>query len=350
MSHRRNLFAATAFAVVCSVTAAAAADLRLGVSSPASSLDPHWQNLIPNLALSAHIFDTLVRMDADSQIVPSLATSWKLVDDTTWEFKLRPGVAFHDGTPMTAEDVVYSLARPATITKSPAPFTIYTRMIKETKIVDPSTVHVVTNAPYPLLANDLAQVFIVSKKAASAVTTEDMNAGRGVIGTGPYKLTSYSAEDRAELVRNDGYFGGKPAWDKVTYRYITSDGSRTAALLAGDVDAIDNVPSADLARVRGEPNITFAQKPSLRVIYFYMDSGRDDPPFMQNKDGGPIGKNPFKDARVRKAVSMAINREAIRDRIMEGLSFPSSHIVPPSLRAGRAASTSCRSIRTGPRS
>ena len=336
MTIRHSLLAAAAFAVASSFGAASAADLRLGVSSPASSLDPHWQNLIPNLALSSHIFDTLVKMDADSQFVPSLAQSWKLVDDTTWEFKLRPGVTFHDGSPLTAEDVVYSLARPATITKSPAPFTIYTRSIKEAKAVDASTVRVVTNAPYPLLPNDLAQVFIVSQKVSTGITTEDMNAGRGVVGTGPYKLTSYSAEDRAELARNDAYFGGKPAWDKVTYRYITSDGSRTAALLSGDVDAIDNVPSADLPRVRGEASLVFSQKPSLRVIYFYIDSGRDDPPFMQNKDGGPIGKNPFKDVRVRKAVSMAINREAIRDRIMEGLSFPSSHIVPPSLRAGEA--------------
>ncbi|MHB2168203.1 ABC transporter substrate-binding protein [Alsobacter sp. R-9] len=336
MTLRRTMLAAAAVALAGGLHAASAADLKIGTSSPASSLDPHWQNLIPNLALSAHMFDTLVRMDADSQIVPSLAQSWKLADDTTWEFKLRPGVTFHDGSPFTADDVVYSLARPATITKSPAPFTIYTRSIKEAKAVDPLTVRITTTAPYPLLANDLAQVFIMSQKAASGVTTEDMNTGKGVVGTGPYKLGSYAPEDRAELVRNDTYFGGKPAWDKVTYRYITSDGPRTAALLSGDVDAIDNVPSADLPRIRGEQSVTFAQKPSLRVIYFYIDSGRDDPPFVTNKDGGPIGKNPFKDARVRKAVSMAINREAIRDRIMEGLSFPSSHIVPPSLRAGES--------------
>ncbi|MGL4444674.1 MAG: ABC transporter substrate-binding protein, partial [Alsobacter sp.] len=182
MTIRHSLLAAAAFVVAGSFSAASAADLRLGVSSPASSLDPHWQNLIPNLALSSHIFDTLVKMDADSQFVPSLAQSWKLVDDTTWEFKLRPGVTFHDGSPLTAEDVVYSLARPATITKSPAPFTIYTRSIKEAKAVDASTVRVVTNAPYPLLPNDLAQVFIVSQKVSSGITTEDMNAGRGVVG------------------------------------------------------------------------------------------------------------------------------------------------------------------------
>ena len=312
---------------------ALAAELKLGVSSPASSLDPHWQNLIPNLALSSHIFDTLVRMDANSAIVPSLAELWKLVDETTWEFKLRPGVKFSDGSPLTVDDVLWSLARPATVLKSPAPFTIYTRSIKEAKAVDASTIRLTTAAPYPLLPNDLAQVFIVSKKATENISSEDMNTGKGVIGTGPYKLASYTPEDRAVLDGNADYWGGKPAWDKVTYRYITSEGPRTAALLSGDVDAIDNVPTPDLPRVRGDQAYTFAQKPSLRVIYFYVDSGRDDAPWLTTKDGKPLGKNPFKDARVRKAVSMAINRDAIRDRIMEGLSFPTSHFVPPSLRA-----------------
>jgi peptide/nickel transport system substrate-binding protein len=325
----RGLITGAALAVL----PAAAADFRLAVSSPTTSMDPHYQNLIPNLALHQHVFETLVGMDANSRIQPVLAESLKPLSDTVWELKLRRGVKFHDGSELAADDVVWSLERPPTVVRSPASFTIYTRSIAEKRIIDPHTIHLVTKEPYPLLPNDLGQVFMLSRKSAEGMTTEDMNQGRGAVGTGPYKLVSYRSDDRAELARNEAYWGQQPAWDKVTYRFITAESARTAALLAGDVDAIDTVPSADLPRIRADQKLVFAQKPSLRVIYFYLDSGRDAPPGLTGKDGQPLPKNPFKDARVRKALSMALNREAIRDRIMEGTSFPSSHIVPPSLRA-----------------
>lgn len=311
---------------------ALAADLKLAVSSPISSVDPHYQNLVPNNAVAAHIFDTLVMMTADAQIVPALAESLKSVNDTTWEVKLRKGVKFHDGSDFTAEDVVFSLDRPVTVVKSPAPFTIYTRAITEKKIIDPYTLEFKTATPYPLLPNDLAQVSIVSKKAALNAPSEDFNSGKAAVGTGPYKFASYAQDERIELAANPNYWGGKPAWDKVSYRFIPNNGARVAALLAGDVDAIDQVPTQDLDRIRKDPKLSFAEKASLRIIYFYIDSGRDNPPFMATKDGAPLGKNPFKDARVRKAFSMAINRDAIRDRIMDGLSFASSQFVPPPLR------------------
>ena len=313
-------------------SAAAAADLKLAVSSPISSVDPHYQNLVPNNAVAAHIFDTLVMMTADAQIVPGLAESLKPINDTTWEVKLRKGVKFHDGSDFTADDVVFSLDRPVTFVKSPAPFTIYTRAITEKKIVDPYTLEFKTATPYPLLPNDLAQVAIVSKKAAQNAQSEDFNSGKAAIGTGPYKFSSYAQDDRIELAANKDYWGVKPAWDKVSYRFVPNNGARVAALLAGDVDAIDQVPTQDLDRIRKDPKLIFEQKPSLRVIYFYIDSGRDNPPMVTAKDGSPLAKNPFKDARVRKAFSMAINRDAIRDRIMDGLSAPSSQFVPPPLR------------------
>ena len=323
------IFAAAAAAA--SITAAAAADLRIGLPSPSTSMDPHFQALVPNSSVLENIFEALIKIDPDSKFGPSLAESWKAVSDTAWEFKIRKGVKFHDGTELTAEDVVYSINRPATITNSPAPYTIYTRTIAESKAIDSHTVQFVTRIPHPTLINDLASVAILSKKASEGVRSEDMATGKGVVGTGPYKFVSYVREERVELVRNDSYWGGKPDWDKVQIRFITSAPSRLAALLAGDVDAIESVPTQDIARVKGDAKFNYAQKVSHRVIYFYIDSGRDQTPMVTAKDGSPLAKNPLKDVRVRRAISSAINREAIRDRIMEGLAYPTGNYVTETL-------------------
>ncbi len=307
---------------------ARAAELRLAFSSPPTSLDPHWHNLVPNLNVSQHIFETLVTMDADGKLQPTLAESWRLVDPTTWEFKLRPGVKFQDGGDFTAADVVYSLARPATLTNSPAPFTIYTNAIAATEAVDPLTVRIRTKTPYPLLLNDLSFIYIMSKHASEGVPTEDVGTGKGVIGTGPYKLVRYLRDDRVELARFDGYWGRPQPWDTVTLRFIPDGTARIAALLAGDIDALENVPTPDLPRVRQNPNLVLAARPSFRLIYFYVDGGRTTNGDATAKDGSPLPKNPLADLRVRQAINLAINRQAIRDRIMDGLSDPANNLVP----------------------
>ena len=307
---------------------ALSADLRIAVSSEPNSMDPHYHALAPNNNLAAHIFEALTRFDSDSRLGPALAESWRLIDETTWEFKLRKGVKFHDGSELTAEDVAWSLDRPATIKSSPGPFTLYTKQIVSKEIVDPLTIRLKTAAPYPLMLNDLSAVFVVSKKATQGVSSEEFAQGKGMIGTGPFRFVSFRRGDRVELARNDAYWGEKPAWDKVTFRFITSDPSRLAALLANDVDAIDNVPSADYAKARTNPNIQVFSKVSHRVIYFNLDQGRDVTPFVTDKAGNPLARNPFKDLRVRQAFSKAINRQAIADRVMEGLGVPTSNLVP----------------------
>jgi peptide/nickel transport system substrate-binding protein len=330
MTGMKILRGALAAGMVSFATLSLAADLKLAVASPISSIDPQYQNLVPNLAVSAHMFETLLVLTADAKIVPGLAESVKNIDPTTWEVKLRRGVKFHDGSDFTAEDVVFSLDRPTNL-KSPAPFTIYTRAITEKTIVDSHTLRLKTATPYPLLTNDLAQVFMVSKKSGAA-PTEDFNSGKAAIGTGPYRFVSYTPDDRVQMAANPNYWGGKPAWDNVTYRFITSPSTRVAALLSGEVDVIEQVPTQDLERIKKDPNLVFAEKSSLRIIYFYIDSGRDVTPMVTAKNGQPLTKNPFKDLKVRQAISMAINRDAIKDRIMDGLSTPSSHFVPPPLR------------------
>ena len=178
-----------------------AADLRIALSSAPSAMDPHFHNLGANLNVAANIFDTLVRMDADSKIEPGLAESWKLLDERTWEFKLRAGATFHDGSPLTADDVIFSLDRPTTLVNSPAGFAIYTKAIAAKSAPDAHTLRITTTTPYPLLLSDLSTIAILNRKAAEGVPTEDFARGRGMIGTGPYQFVSFLRDDRVELAR-----------------------------------------------------------------------------------------------------------------------------------------------------
>ena len=306
-----------------------AADLRMALSSAPSAMDPHFHNLGANLNVAANIFDTLVRMDPDSRIEPALAESWKLIDARTWEFKLRAGATFHDGSPVTADDVIFSLDRPATLVNSPAGFAIYTKAIAAKSAPDAHTLRITTHTPYPLLLSDLSTIAILNRKAADGVATEEFARGRGMIGTGAYKFTTFLRDDRVELAPNPATWGTKPAWDKVTIRFIPNNAARLAGLLAGDLDGSEGVPTADLDSVKANPKLTFAQKVSARLVYFYVDGGRPDTPMVTAKDGGKLGRNPLADERVRRALSLAINREAIASRIMSGLGYPTGNLVPP---------------------
>lgn len=313
------------------VSGAAAADLKIGLAADISSLDPHFLNIAPNIALSSHVFDALVHVDASGKLIPGLALSWKAVDPTTWEFKLRPGVKFHDGSPFTAEDAVFSLDRPATLTGSPGPFTSYTRQITAKQAVDALTLRLKTATPYGPLPLDVSTIFIVSKKAAATASTDDFNAGRAMIGTGAFKFVSFKRGDRVELVRNPDYWGEKSAWDKVTLRIIASNAPRTAALLAGDVDVIEAVSTTDIATIKRNPAFRLAQRVSWRTIFWTLDQLDRPSPFVTDLAGKALSKNPLRDPRVRLAISKSINRSALVARTMEGLAQPASNLVAPGL-------------------
>jgi peptide/nickel transport system substrate-binding protein len=311
------------------VTAGNAAELRIGLSADVTTMDPHFVAAQPNLTAQLHVFDSLVRMDERNRPVPGIAT-WRTLDPLTWEFTLRKGVKFHDGTELTTEDVVFSLERPFTITGSPGGFQTYVRPIAAKEVVDRYTVRLKTAAPYGALLQDLSEVMIVSKKAAAQATGEDFDRGKAAVGTGPYKLTRFVRGSRIELARHDEYWGGRLPWDKVTLLILPSDPVRTAALLSGQVDAIEHVPSADIARLRKSAAFRLEQMVSWRTIFLHLDQSRDRPPGVLSKAGQPLEKNPFKDLRVRRAMSKAINRQAIAELVMEGLAVPAGNVLSPS--------------------
>jgi len=304
-----------------------AADLTIGLATDVTALDPHYHNVTPNNNVAAHIFGFLVQRNEKSQLEPSLATSWKTVDPLTWEFKLRRGVKFHDGSDFTAADVVASIERVPTVPNSPSPFTAYSKQIKEMQVVDPYTIRFKTATPYPLMPSDMTQIAIISKAAAKA-STEDFNSGKAAIGTGPYRLVRYTKGDRIELARNDTWWGGKTPWERVTLRLLPQDGPRVAALLSGDVQVIEGVPPADVANLRRDKHVSVFRTVADRLIYLHMDSNRDVSPFVTDKSGRPLDRNPLKDPRVRLAISRALNRPAIVDKVMEGEAVMSGQLVP----------------------
>ncbi|MBL6454776.1 ABC transporter substrate-binding protein [Belnapia sp. T6] len=303
--------------------------LNIGIGGAVTSVDPHFYNASPNNSLAMHIFDRLVERDARAQPYPGLAESWRVIGETVWEFKLRPGVKWHDGRDFTAEDVAFTIQRTPNVPGSPGGFGGFVRAIERVEVVDPLTIRFHTARPHPLLPTELASVAVIAKHAAEGAGTEDYNSGKAAIGTGPYRFIAYRSGDRTELARNEAYFRGPEPWARVNYRFIGNDGARTAALLAGDVDLIDQVPSTDLARMKREPKVAVSEVQGLRLIYLVMDHSRQrDVPFISDNDGKPLPGNPFNDVRVRRALSMAINRQALSERVMEGTAQPTGQWLP----------------------
>ncbi|MDP4796584.1 MAG: ABC transporter substrate-binding protein [Rhodospirillales bacterium] len=325
MHFRNALIAGAVSALLCSPLAAKAETLTIGLGAEPSAIDPHYHNLTPNNALAAHIFSRLIEQDEKQRLTPGLATSWKPIDDLTWEFKLRKGVKFTDGSDFNADDVMASVKRAPNVPNSPSSFALYIKG-KTFEKVDDYTIRVKTESPYPLMAVDVSTLHIISDKAVDA-TTEDFNSGKATAGTGPYKFVEWVPGDRLVLERNDSYYGTKPIWDKVVFKPIKSGPSRVAALLAGDVDFIDEVPTIDIDRLKKDPKLALSQGVSNRIIYLHMDQFREESPFITAKDGSKI-KNPLLDVRVRKALSLAINRDLEVERVMEGVAIPAGQLLP----------------------
>jgi peptide/nickel transport system substrate-binding protein len=323
---------------------ATAQNLRMGVGAQITSADPHFHNISPNNAYASMVFDNLLETDSKARLIGSLAESWKPVGEDAWEFTLRRGVRFHNGSDFTAEDVAFTLQRLPNVPNSPSSFAAYSRPIQAIEIVDPLTIRFRTAAPHPLMPLDMTNVRILDRETHQNATTEEFNAGRAAIGTGPYRMMAYRSGDRIDLQRFDGHWRGRPAWQSVDYRMITNDAGRTAALLAGDIDIIDQVPTSDLERLRRDQRISISEIDSMRFIYFALDHMRDGPtPFITDHDGKPLDRNPLKDVRVRRALSLAIDRPAIVARVMEGAASATRQVMPeggfayvPELAATRA--------------
>lgn len=320
-----------ALACWSTTTLAQIKDLTIALSTPVTTVDPHFHNLTPNNAMAAHVFETLVKADASLKTYPGLAESWKALSDTEWEFKLRKDVKWHNGEPFTAEDVAATIKRIPNVPNSPASFAVFVRAITDVKIIDPHTIRFTTATTYPLLPTDMVSVAIVPKSVAETAKTEDFNSGKAMIGTGPFRFQEYVSGDRIILVRNKDYYDAQQSWDKVTFRIITSAPARVAALLSGDVHMIEGVPTADAAKLSKDARVTVSNAVSNRMIYLHLDSNREkNSPFVTMADGKPLEANPLRDARVRRALSKMIDRNAIVSRVMEGQAIAAGQLLDES--------------------
>jgi peptide/nickel transport system substrate-binding protein len=301
--------------------------IAIGYGSNVTSIDPHFHNAVLNRNFSAHIFDRLVHQDEQNRLVPGLAERWRAIDDTTWEFTLRRGVRFHDGTPFDAEDVLASLRRAPAVPNSPSSFGLYTRPILEATAPDPFTLRIRTRGPYPLLPIDLSNISIIARSFETA-TTADFNAGRAAIGTGAFRFTAWLPGEALRLGAHAEHWAGAPPWSQASLRIMVNDPARVAALLAGEIQVADRIPSADVARLARDPALTLLNGRTTRLIYMHMDQHRAVTPHAATRSGQPLERNPLLDPRVRLAISKAIDRPAITTRLLEGLGEPAGGLIP----------------------
>lgn len=317
-------------ALLAAPVAVTAQDLRIGLSVAPTSIDPHFHNNAENTAFARHVFDALVIPDAQLQPRPGLAASWHATDSLEWTFKLRAGVRFHDGSPFTADDVLFSFERAPNVPNSPSSFALYLKDIASVSAPDPQTLVIRTHRPAPLLPTELASIAIVSRRHGATATTPDYASGRAMIGTGPFRYISGRTGEKHQLSRNDDYWGQPPHWRQVAARIIANPPSRVAALLAGDVDLIANVPPNDVARLARDGRFRLWRTGSNRIVFVSLDVGNERPlaGFATDTAGRPLERNPMLDARVRKALSLALNRQAIVDQVLEGEGVATNQIVP----------------------
>jgi len=323
----RHLLATTALLLLAN-GAALAADLTIGSSTEPSAIDPLFSRTGNNQNIAMQIFDRLVETSASMEVRPGLAVSWKNIDPTTWRVQLREGVKFQDGSPLTAEDVIFSLTRAKDVPNSPAPFSGNVASIAEMTAIDPLTVEFKTKKPTPDFIEQIGFVYILKKAAAEGASLQDYNSGKASIGTGPYVFKEWVPGDRITLEKNPNFWGAKQDFDKVTVRFISNDASRVAALISGSVDLIDAVPPGDVKNLTGMDGVRIFETPSARLIYLALDSARDESPFLTDAEGKPLKTNPLKDLRVRQALSALVNRGLIVDRLLSGAGQPAGQLVP----------------------
>ena len=327
--------AATALFVALSAAGvvASAQTVRIANQGDALSMDPHSLNETLQLSVTGNVYEPLVGRNKDLSLTPMLATSWKQTSPNVWRFELRKGVQFHDGTPFTADDVVFSLARTQV---EGSDMKSYTNDFKEVRKIDSHTVEIETKTPFPILPDVLSLVYIMSKKwCETNQATVPVDRRKGVEntasfkanGTGPFRVRERQPNVRTVFTRNGSYWGKiEGNVTEVVFTPIGNDATRVAALLSGEVDVMEPVPVQDIDRVNSSANTRAITGPELRTIFLGMDQKRDELLYSNVK-----GKNPFKDKRVRQAFYQAIDIEGIKKTVMRGASNPSAQLVGPGI-------------------
>ncbi len=312
--------------------------IRVANQGDALSMDPHSLNESLQLSVTGNLFEPLVGRNKDLSLAPALATAWTQPSPNVWRFELRKGVQFHDGSPFTADDVVFSFARAS---GDGSDMKSYTNDIKEVRKVNDHVVEIETKGPFPILPDVISLVYVMSKKwCETNQATKPVDRRKGIEnaasfranGTGPYRLRERQPNVRSVFAKSASYWGkveGNAA--EVIFTPIGNDATRVAALLSGEIDVMEPVPVQDIARVNVSANSRAMTGPELRTIFLGMDQKRDELLYSSVK-----GKNPFKDKRVRQAFYQAIDIEGIKRTVMRGASNPTAIMVGPGINGFNA--------------
>jgi peptide/nickel transport system substrate-binding protein len=310
-------------AAACIAQPAAAVSFRWANDGDVATMDPYMLQETVQLSFLSNIYEPLVRHDKDLKLEPALATSWEHTGPTVWQFHLRPNVKWQDGSPFSADDVLFSLKRIQSATSAMrAPMS----MVKEARKVDDLTVDFETKDPDPILPQEVTNFFIMSKAWCDAhgandpvlLGKADNYSVHNAMGTGPYKLVSREPDRKTVVERNPAWWDKLPGnADIVEFDVIGSASTRVAALLSSEEDMIYTVPPQDMKRIAAAPGLHLLQHPELRTIYLGFDLTRDELPSSDIK-----GKNPFKDQRVREAFALVIDEDLIASKVMLGLAHP----------------------------
>ena len=305
--------------------------IKWSMQGDSLTLDPHAQNEGPTTQVSRQVYEALVTRGLDMSIEPQLATDWKTTDPNTWVFNLRKGVKFSDGTDMTAKDVVFSILRAKQPTSD---FKEYISTISDVKEIDNYTVQVTTSKPNPILLNQLSNIFIMSKKWSidfGATVSQNWDGGEetfsatNAMGTGPFKITLREPNTKTVFERNSNWWGSMKdnSVSEIHLLPIKNSATRVAALLSGEVDLVTDAPVQDLARIGNSADHDVVSTAQMRTIFLGMDQAAD------KLRSGNTGDNPFKKKEVRQALYQAIDIEAIKKKVMRGLSEPAGIITFP---------------------
>ena len=309
---------------------AEAKPLRWASQGDPQTIDPHSQNELLTNSINGQMYETLVNRDKRLGIVPVLATQWQQLDPLTWRFTLRKGVRFHDGTPLTADDVVFSMQRASAPSSQ---IRVYATALGTPAKIDEHTVEFRLEAPNPIMLEHATLIQIMSKawcekhkvtRPLDYTAKEESYASKNTNGTGPYMLKSREPDVKTVMLRNPNWWGRHEGnVTEVTYVSIKSDATRMAALLSGEIDLVLDPPPQDVPKLKSQPKIKVLEGAENRIIFFGFDQSRDELLYADVK-----GKNPFKDRRVREAIYRAIDVEALRRVTMRGLASPTGGITP----------------------
>jgi peptide/nickel transport system substrate-binding protein len=316
----------TLLALACG-TPAHAVTVKIATAFDPQTMDPHALALLYHSRVAFQVYDSLLNRDEQFRIEPSLALSWQAVDAKTWRFTLRQRVVFHDGSPFTVDDAVFSIRRAMT---APSQRSFQLKGVLGARKVDEQTLEVSLEAPDAALPEKFVNLPMMSRAWAEKNKVElaqDFNgkqetfAVRNANGTGPYQLERYEPDIRTVLRKNPRWWG----WgekrsgnvDEVVWLTIRSDATRLAALISGEADMVLDPPIPDVARLKSEGSLTLTQTADLGEQYLAFDQSRDE-----LADSDVKGRNPFKDLRVRRAVYHAINVDLIAKKVLRGLATP----------------------------